>query len=275
MKYVLCPKCHSLYDFKMIVQDTLAVKRCTRIAFPSHPQRNRRLACSTPLVKQVSLSNGSKRIYALHCYVCKSLKDSLQRILLRKDVHLKLEAWRNRTIPNGYYTDVYDGRVWKSFSDRLLHQRRSLAFMINVDWFQPYKHCSDSLGAIYLVIMNFPRKERYKRENVILAGIIPSLQSEPPSLNTFLKPLVDELQELWNGERLCTSESPSYKVLIKDALLCAACDIPAARKLCGFKGHNANHGCSKCFKQFPGSATCKDYSGFDRESWPPRDIIKH
>ena len=26
-------------------------------------------------------------------------------------------------------------------------------------------------------------------------------------------------------------------------LLCAACDIPAGRKLCGFKGCNANLGC--------------------------------
>ena len=71
-----------------------------------------------------------------------------------------------------------------------------LGLMINVDWFQPYKHCTDSLGAIYL---NLPRKERYKRENIILAGLIPSLNSEPRSLNTFLSPLVDELKELWKG----------------------------------------------------------------------------
>ena len=54
--------------------------------------------------------------------------------------------------------------------------------MLNVDWFQPFKHCTDSLGAIYLVIMNLPRRERYKHENVILAGLIPSLHKEPASL---------------------------------------------------------------------------------------------
>lgn len=57
--------------------------------------------------------------------------------------------------------------------------------------------------------------------------------------------------------------------------MCVACDIPAARKCCGFKGHNANLGCSRCAKVFPGSFGEKDMSGFDRVQWPPRDIQKH
>ncbi len=34
--------------------------------------------------------------------------------------------------------------------------------MLNVDWFQPYKHVSDSIGAIYLSVMNLSREERFK-----------------------------------------------------------------------------------------------------------------
>ena len=169
----------------------------------------------------------------------------------------------------------FDGNVWNSFKDMLLHQKRTLAFMISVDWFQPFKHCTYSIGAIYLVIVNLPRNERYKRENVILAGLIPPLETEPNTLNSFLSPLVSDLKELWKGVRLYTSESPRYKVLVRGALICAACDIPAARKLCGFKAHNANRGCSKCFKWFSGPVTNKDYSGFDREKWLLRDITAH
>ena len=37
---------------------------------------------------------------------------------------------------------------------------------------------------------------------------------------------------------------------MKAGLLCVACDIPAARKVCGFLGHMAKLGCSKCTKEF-------------------------
>ena len=30
-----------------------------------------------------------------------------------------------------------------------------------------------------------------------------------------------------------------YMVLVRAALLCVACDIPPARKVCGFMGHNS------------------------------------
>ena len=60
------------------------------------------------------------------------------------------------------------------------------------------------------------------------------------------------------------------------ALILASADLPAVRKLCGFKGHSAHRGCFKCFKFFPGSFKDKtDYSGFDRDSWPSRNIDSH
>uniref|UniRef100_A0A1X7VI87 Uncharacterized protein n=1 Tax=Amphimedon queenslandica TaxID=400682 RepID=A0A1X7VI87_AMPQE len=49
-----------------------------------------------------------------------------------------------------------------------------------------------------------------------------------------------------------------------------SCDIPAARKVCGFLGHAAMLGCSKCLKTFytdgPGSHV--PYSGFEAAPIP-------
>ena len=45
--------------------------------------------------------------------------------------------------------------------------------------------------------MNLLRPERFKRENVILVGIIPNMDKEVPT-NTFIQPIVDELLEAWN-----------------------------------------------------------------------------
>ena len=58
-----------------------------------------------------------------------------------------------------------------------------------------------------------------------------------------------------------------------------ACDVPAARKVAGFLSHAARLGCSKCLKEFPkvkeGDVYKTDYSGFDRETWPPRTNKRH
>jgi len=84
----------------------------------------------------------------------------------------------------------------------------NFALMMNVDCFQPFKHSPYSVGVIYLALMNLPRGKRYKRENIIVVGIIPG-PGEPSSLNPYLVPLVSELKELWeDGIEVCYSGSP-------------------------------------------------------------------
>ena len=82
--------------------------------------------------------------------------------------------------------------------------------------------------------MNLPRSIRFRKENVILLGVVPALAHEPKSLNNFLKPAVDELNALWKGVKVNTYNSPSTAVEIQAAVLCFASDIPAGRKLWGF-----------------------------------------
>ena len=47
-------------------------------------------------------------------------------------------------------SDVYDRRVWKEFSSdkyaNFLKNKRCYGVMLNFDFFQPYKHVSDSYG---------------------------------------------------------------------------------------------------------------------------------
>ena len=68
---------------------------------------------------------------------------------------------------------------------------------LNVDWFQPYTHVCDSLGAIYLVDVNLPRSERYKWENMILVGLIPGPKEPKCTINSYFYPLVKELLQFW------------------------------------------------------------------------------
>ena len=71
--------------------------------------------------------------------------------------------------------------------------------------------------------------------------------------------------------------SSGNQVLVRAALICLACDIPASRKVSGFLSHSAFHGCSRCLKSFPTSTFGEKpgYSGFDRNNWTPRTNASH
>lgn len=284
LEFVVCPTCFSLYKIEDCIETQQdgekSPKVCPYIKFPNHSLAYYRKPCNAPLLKKVCLSNGKVEYRPRYVYAYQPIKTSLQRLLNRPGFATKLELWRSRVTLEDQLSDVYDGDVWKDFfSDkygRFLKYKRNYGVMLNFDFFQPYKHVSESYGALYLTLMNLPRSERFKQENVILVSIIPPFEHEPSRLNPFLRPLVDELKEFWEpGVRLNSAESPQYKLLYKVALMCVACDIPAARKCCGFKGHAANYGCSRCKKFFPGNFGNKDFSGFDRSKWPPRTYEEH
>ena len=125
----------------------------------------------------------------------------------------------------------------------------NLGLVMNIDWFQPFKRTTYSVGVIYLVIMNLPREEHFLPENVIICGIIPGPSEPKRNINHFLLPLVSDLQKLWTSVFMDILKCP-LPIFIRAALLCTACDLPATRKCCGFTSHNSTMGCSKCLKVY-------------------------
>ncbi len=103
---------------------------------------------------------------------------------------------------------------------------------------------------------------------MILVGLIPGPQEPKHDINSYISPLTDELIEFWKGLNIPIHSS--CKKIVRCGLLCFTCDLPAGRKLCGFLGFSARYGCSRCFKAFPGHVGLMDYSGFNRDEWPPR-----
>ena len=133
------------------------------------------------MLKTVEISSKcNKKIllpFKVYCY--QSLEDSLKKLLLRQEFVLNSSLWKNydETGSSKSIQDIYDGQVWKEFrqykGNSFLDQEFSFAFILNVDWFQPYTHTQTSIGVIYLTVLNLPRYLRYKCENIILVGIIP------------------------------------------------------------------------------------------------------
>ena len=109
--------------------------------------------------------------------------------------------------------------------------------MLNVDWLKPLKHSLYSVGSLYMVLMNLPGTERFK---------------------PFLKPLVAQLNALWENGLSFKAQDTTSAQIFRAALLCVGCDFPAARKVCGLTGHASNRGCSKCKRKISRNSDYKD-----------------
>ena len=110
--------------------------------------------------------------------------------------------------------------------------------------------------------MNLPRKLRFKRDNILLVGLISGPREPPTTINFYLQPLVKELLVLWEGIPLLGGQRT---IALHCALVCVACDLPAGRKTCGFLSYSANLGCSRCYRNFgTGTFGVRNYSGFNK-----------
>ena len=181
VKYVVCP-CHKLYEFENCyhsVGGRHVSRKCSFVKFPNHRQQWRRQACGASLLKEVSLKCGTKKLYRHRVYCYRSVVESLKDLVKRNDFTAHCELWRNREARSVSQVmgDVFNGRVWREFQNvsevPFLASPRNYALMLNVDWMQPFKHTIYSVGVLYLVLMNLPRSECFKTENVILVGVIP------------------------------------------------------------------------------------------------------
>lgn len=271
----VCSKCDTLYTFNECLKKEGLQTSITRCSFKSFSKK-----CNEPLMKEIISHSGHHKFYPKKVYCFASIISSLQSLLLRTGFMQLCESTRNSfSTETLKFDDVYDGTLWKDFlcveNIPFLSQCNNYALLMNVDWIQPFEHIVYSVGLIYLVILNLPRSVRFKRENVILFGIIPGPCEPSRTINHYLSPLVADLLDLWKGVELSVPGKTS-KTLFKCALLGVACDLPAARKVCGFLSYSANLGCSKCYEQFSqgfGIRNC--YANFEREKWVLRSNNQH
>ena len=163
--------------------------------------RGRKKTCNATMLTRVTLQNGKTCFYPIKYYCANSIIEELEKFLLRNNFASNCELWRKREVAEGLLPDVYDGNLWKEFQTVnrtfFLEKPRNYDFMLNFDFFQPMKHRKDySVGMFYLAIVNLPRAERFKWENIIVMGIVPSLGQASNNLNQFLEPAVNELKAL-------------------------------------------------------------------------------
>jgi hypothetical protein len=112
-----------------------------------------------------------------------------------------LRHWSERKRFDNILTDIYDGQVWKNFKEtsdensakffRPEVADSNLGLMLNLDWFQPYDGVIHSTGVIYAAICNLPWDMRFKRENMLVLGLLSGPNEVSlHQINHYLAPIV-------------------------------------------------------------------------------------
>ena len=97
-----------------------------------------------------------------------------------------------------------------------------------------------------LINLNLPPDQRYKVDNMLSSMIIPG-PKKPKDINSFLRPLVDELIALENGQVTAIDGDTGKEFILRAHVLIVTADGPAAADAMGMKSPgNAYRPCRMC-----------------------------
>lgn len=274
MLFASCPKCSFIYSPNKDTPDDPYPHTCTN-------QETDQPVCSEPLVKKKVLrplkKGGQPRTvyHAIRTYPFRSLHSWIADMFSRPAIQqMCTDCWKEPVDAEPWH-DIMDAPAVRTFvgPDGALFSTPPsghvhLVFSLFVDWFNPNGNKQagrhHSVGAIYLALLNLPIHLRYRPENIYLAGIIPG-PTEPSlhQLNYLLRPLIDELLDLWS-RGICIEKTflNSTGCYVRAAVIPLVCDLPASRKTAGFASHSATHFCSFCL------LPKRDICNVDRATWP-------
>ncbi|KAM6580121.1 hypothetical protein CsatA_003895 [Cannabis sativa] len=134
-----------------------------------------------------------------------------------------------------------DGIAWKDFDAKhpdFASEPRNIRLGLAADGFNPFGNMSlaYSMWPVVLANYNLPPWMCMKDNNFMLALLIPGPKSPGKDMDVFLRPLVDELKELW-VDGVDTRDCRTNTVFkLRAALLWTINDFPARSSLSGWSG---------------------------------------
>jgi len=208
------------------------------------------------------------------------IKPRLQRLFISKDTAKQMRWHKDERKDDGNILGhPADAIVWKKFDEEhewFARDSRNVRLGLASDGFNPFGNMSTtySIWPVILIPYNLPPWRCMKAPNMILSLLIPGPTAPGNEIDVYLRPLVDDLQELWN-EGVSTYDALAKETFqLHAALLWTINDYPAYANLSGWstKGKLACPRCNKdtTFKRLKyGHKYC--YMGHRR--WLPQDHV--
>ncbi|KAF5468951.1 hypothetical protein F2P56_013059 [Juglans regia] len=193
--------------------------------------------CNTP--RWVSSTNKHKKVpqKVLRYF---PLKPRLQRLFVSKKIANAMRWHANERVSDAnVMRHPADSKVWKDFDAqhmRFALDSRNVRLGLASDGFNPFNNMSKpySIWPVILVPYNLPPWSCMKDPYHMLTLLIPGPKAPGNDIDVYLRPLIDELKELWeNGVDTYDASEKSW-FRLHAALLWSINDFPAYANLSGW-----------------------------------------
>ncbi|KAL5563670.1 hypothetical protein UlMin_033417 [Ulmus minor] len=170
----------------------------------------------------------------------------------------KLMRWHQagKSTDDSVMRHPVDGRAWKDFDRKhpeFADDVRNVRLGLAADGFNPFNNMSISynMWPVVLTTYNLPPWLCMKPEYLMLSLLIPGPQSPGKDMDIFLRPLIEELKELWENGIDSRDAGNDRKVFkMRAALLWTVNDFPARSSLSGWSGQGYK-ACPTCNEDTP------------------------
>ncbi|KAL9667125.1 hypothetical protein QQ045_001474 [Rhodiola kirilowii] len=174
-----------------------------------------------------------------------------------------------------YIRHPADGESWKTFDKdypEFASEIRNVRLGLAPDGFNPFgASClSHSIWPIVLIPYNLPPHTCMKKEMIILCMLIWGPKSPGKCLNVFVRPLINELKELWEHGVCTYDRHDGSSFTMKAAVMWTISDFPGLGMLGGLKtkGYKA---CPICLDEIDASHLTGRMSYQGHRRWLPKD----
>jgi len=217
--HYFCPECNTYLDEKSTFDSN-----CKRTACPS---------CG-----EICPVGG---IDGKNLFVSLSVRNQLEQLLKRPHFHVIPHLDR----PEGFFSDVMDGELYRSMCKEgmPLANPNALTVTFNTDGVEVFESVYGSLWPILMIVNETRPEDRFRPENVLLAGLY--FGEKSPNMSMFLKPFVKEFQDLAvNGVKHSLPDGTEITRQVY-AILCSL-DSVAKPKVADMTQFNGADACGYC-----------------------------
>ncbi|XP_031395832.1 uncharacterized protein LOC116207115 isoform X2 [Punica granatum] len=198
----------SYYDVKKLLRDLglgyIKIDACQNdcaLFWKEHENLDRcpNLNCQAPRWKYSALKRKKIPHKVLRYF---PVKARLQRLFMFKETSEDMRWHKEKRVQDGVIRHPADAIAWQEFDkehDWFAQDPRNVRVGLASDGFNPFGNMSTtySMWPVFLIPYNLPPWKCMKEPFIMLSLLIPGKDSPGNEIDIYLRPLVDELKELW------------------------------------------------------------------------------